>query len=452
MYHKIWRVGISRPSVFLFITEAIIIHVSVLASFLLRFYPDIEDQQHLLPKILIVAFSLSVALYYAEAYTTYLYSQLNQFFLLKFILQAVVISYIVLCVFYYCFPSLYIGRGVLLINFILVTTLLFAWRLIFPWVSPKVGFLTRQAVILGDSPVARSIKRIVIERRNTGFEIKKTIPLDTELTVGSVVNSLEKDGIKTVITTTVSLEKLSFDFLWQFQVQGYQLIDAVTFHEWLTGKVSEENVTSKNFLFFYNPDKLFFSRIGKRIMDIVLSLLLIIVTLPLQILIAMLVKLTSRGPILYKQTRTGLFDKPFTIYKYRTMRADAEKHSGPQWAVHKDPRITRIGRFLRLTRFDELPQVFNVLKGEMSIIGPRPERPAFTEIFNKEIPFYHLRHSVRPGITGWAQVSYAYASSVEETSEKLRYDLYYIKNFSLTLDMMIVLKTVKTLLTGQGAK
>ena len=187
-------------------------------------------------------------------------------------------------------------------------------------------------------------------------------------------------------------------------------------------------------------------------MDISLSFLLIVVTLPLQIIIALLVKITSPGPMLYKQTRTGLFDKPFVIYKYRTMRADAEKHSGPKWAVEKDPRITRIGRFLRLTRFDELPQVFNVLKGEMSIIGPRPERPVFTEIFNKEIPFYHLRHSVRPGITGWAQVSYAYTSSMEETSEKLRYDLYYIKNFSLTLILSSFSKTVKTLVTGQGAK
>ena len=263
---------------------------------------------------------------------------------------------------------------------------------------------------------------------------------------------LERQGIKIVLTTTESLESLPFDFIWQFQIKGFQLIDAVTFLEWLTGKVSEENVTTKNFLFFYNPNKLFFSRLGKRIMDVILSFLLIIVTLPLQLFIALLVKITSSGPLFYKQTRTGLFDKPFVIYKYRTMYVDAEKHSGPKWAEHRDPRITRIGRFLRITRFDELPQVFNVLKGEMSIIGPRPERPIFTEMFNKEIPFYHLRHSVRPGITGWAQVSYEYASSIEGTSEKLRYDLYYIKNFSLTLDTVIIFKTVKTLVTGKGAK
>ena len=451
MYHKVWRVGISRPSVFLFITEAIIIHLSVFFSVILRFPGEFFRFPHLLPNVLIIGISLSVALYYAEAYTTYLYIQLNQFFLLKFILQAVVISYIVLCVFYYIFPSFYLGRGILLINFILVTTSLYVWRIVFPWIAPKVG-LTRKAVILGDSKAGRSIQKIVLMRENTGFEITDTIPIDTELKFESVMAGLEKQGAKTVITTTVSLEKLPFDFLWQFQLQGYQLIDAVTFHEWLTGKVSEQNVTAKNFLFFYNPNKLFFSRLGKRAMDVLISFLLIIATLPLQVLIALVVKITSSGPILYKQTRTGLFDKPFVIYKYRTMRADAEKHSGPKWAEHKDPRITSIGRFLRITRFDELPQVFNVLRGEMSIIGPRPERPVFTEIFNKEIPFYHLRHSVRPGITGWAQVSYAYASSIEETSEKLRYDLYYIKNFSLTLDLIIILKTVKTLVTGQGAK
>ena len=173
MYHKVWRVGISRPSVFLFITEAIIIHLSALLSILLRFPGDYGLIPHLLPNVLIIALSLSIALYYVEAYTTYLYLQLNQFFLLKFILQAVVISYIVLSVFYYIFPSLYLGRGILLINFILVTSFLYLWRLIFPWISPKVG-LTRQAVILGNNKIADIIKRIVSTRENTGFTIEKS--------------------------------------------------------------------------------------------------------------------------------------------------------------------------------------------------------------------------------------------------------------------------------------
>ena len=251
MYHKVWRVGISRPSVFLFITEAIIIHLSVLASFfILRFSGEYDYLYRLLPNVFIIAFSLSIALYYAEAYTTYLYTQLSQFFLLKFILQAVIISYIVLCVFYYIFPVLYLGRSILLINFILVTSSLYLWRMIFPMISPKVGFLTRQAVILGDSKVARSIERIIAERVNTGFQISKILPLETMSTVEKIMGSLERDEIKTVITTPVSLEKLPFDFLWQFQIQGYQLIDAVTFQEWLTGKVSEQNVTAKEFSIF----------------------------------------------------------------------------------------------------------------------------------------------------------------------------------------------------------
>ena len=451
MYNKNWRVGISRPSVFLFITEAIIIHLSVLFSILLRFSGEYSHIPHLVPNVVIIAFSLSIALYYAEAYTTYLYLQLSHFFLLKFILQAVIISYVALCVFYYVFPFLYLGRGILLINFVLVTFSIYLWRVIFPWLSPKVG-LTRSAVILGDNRVSRTVSSIVSTRENTGFVIEKIVPVDDELTIKGTMEFLEMRGVRTVLTTTESLEKLPFDFIWQCQLKGFQLIDAVTFLEWLTGKVSEENVTTKNFLFFYNPNKLFFARLGKRMMDILLSLFLIVITLPLQVVIAVLVKITSAGPIFYDQIRTGLFEEPFVLYKYRTMYVDAEKHTGPKWAVHGDPRVTPIGRFLRLTRFDELPQVFNVLKGEMSIIGPRPERPVFTEMFNKEIPFYHLRHSVRPGITGWAQVSFDYASSIEETSEKLRYDLYYIKNFSLTVDVIIVLKTVKTLLTGKGAK
>ena len=451
MYYKSWRVGISRPSLFLFVSELLLIHLSIFLSIYIRFSGDVTKIPYLVPNIAIIAFSLSIALYYVQAYTTFLYEQVSKLVLLTIILQAIVLSYIALIVFYYIFSSLYVGRGILLINLIIVSSLLFIWRLIFPWIAPKFG-LTRRTVILGDSVLSREIEGIVSTREHTGFEVVKVFALTDDPENQGIVEFLEKNSIKSIFITTQSLERLPFEFLWQFQLRGYQLIDAVSFQEWLTGRVSEENLTSKNFLFFYNPGNMFIARMVKRGMDILLSLILILITLPLQILIAILIKLTSRGPIFYDQTRTGYYDKPFVIYKYRTMDADAEVKTGPQWAQHKDPRITKIGRFLRLTRFDELPQVFNVLKGEMSVIGPRPERPIFTEMFKEKIPFYHLRHSVRPGITGWAQVRYEYTDSLEATNKKLQYDLYYIKNFSLTLDLIIILKTVKTLITGQGAK
>ncbi len=187
----------------------------------------------------------------------------------------------------------------------------------------------------------------------------------------------------------------------------------------------------------------------KRTLDFLNSVLLLTVTCPLLTLLAGLIKLTSRGPAIFKQKRTGENGKEFTLYKFRSMVQDAEKN-GAQWAARNDPRVTRLGKFMRVTRLDELPQLVNVLKGDMSFIGPRPERPVFNKELEKRIPFYDLRHLVKPGITGWAQVLYPYGASVEDAKEKLEYDLYYIKNYSFLLDISIVFKTVRTILLGKG--
>jgi exopolysaccharide biosynthesis polyprenyl glycosylphosphotransferase len=174
--------------------------------------------------------------------------------------------------------------------------------------------------------------------------------------------------------------------------------------------------------------------------------------LPLLPFVALAIKVTSRGPVLYRQRRVGREGVTFNCYKFRTMRADAEADTGATWAQDDDPRITKVGKFLRKSRLDEIPQLWNVLKGDMSLVGPRPERPEFTEYLSREIPNYHLRHTVRPGITGWAQIRYKYASSLEDAREKLRYDLFYIKNMSMGLDLLVFLQTVKVILFSEGAK
>jgi exopolysaccharide biosynthesis polyprenyl glycosylphosphotransferase len=188
---------------------------------------------------------------------------------------------------------------------------------------------------------------------------------------------------------------------------------------------------------------------AKRTLDLTFSLTIGLIVLPLLPLIALAIKLDSRGPVLYSQTRVGLEGKSFRIFKFRTMRQDAEAN-GAVWAQERDPRITGVGRFMRLTRIDELPQVWNVIRGEMSVVGPRPERPEFTEILAREIPGYNLRHTVKPGLTGWAQVRYRYTNSIRDTRAKVEYDLYYVKHLSLAMDLKILLKTVKVVLGRQG--
>jgi exopolysaccharide biosynthesis polyprenyl glycosylphosphotransferase len=190
----------------------------------------------------------------------------------------------------------------------------------------------------------------------------------------------------------------------------------------------------------------------RRILSLVLSFICLVVVSPLLPLISLLIKLTSPGPVLYRQKRVGRNGSVFTCYKFRTMRADAEADVGPTWAGDDDPRVTRVGRWLRLTRLDEVPQLWNVLRGDMGFVGPRPERPEFVAWLTREIPYYHLRHIIRPGITGWAQVRYQYGASLEEAREKLKYDLYYIKNISLSLDLLIVSESAKTIVLGRGSR
>lgn len=190
----------------------------------------------------------------------------------------------------------------------------------------------------------------------------------------------------------------------------------------------------------------------KRVFDIFCASLLLLLASPLMLLAALAVKLDSRGPVLYRQERVGQDNRPFQVVKFRSMRQDAEKDGKPQWATSGDSRVTRVGRLLRVTRIDELPQLFSVLKGDMSLVGPRPERPFFVEQLTQEIPFYALRHSVKPGVTGWAQVRYQYGSTIEDSMQKLQYDLYYVKNHNLLLDLRILVDTVTVVLTGKGAR
>lgn len=234
------------------------------------------------------------------------------------------------------------------------------------------------------------------------------------------------------------------------KLAGITVIDAPTFYEVATKKLLIENITPSWFIFSHGFKVTKTLRLCKRIVDIFASLFGLIMLSPLIPFIAIAIKLESEGPVLFKQVRVGEGDKEFVLMKFRSMRSDAEAVSGAVWSQENDPRITRVGRLLRMTRLDEIPQLLNILNGDMSLVGPRPERPEFVQNLTKHIPYYSERHYVKPGLTGWAQVCYPYGSSVEDAIEKLRFDLYYIKNISLLFDFYIIFKTFGVVLLGKG--
>lgn len=233
---------------------------------------------------------------------------------------------------------------------------------------------------------------------------------------------------------------------------GVRVMDIATYFEKNLGQIRLDALSAGYLIFGEGFDQGFVRTAVKRLFDILCAIVLIVLASPLMLLAAVAIVLESGGPVLYRQERVGLNGRIFNVVKFRSMRTDAEKDGVPKWATAGDSRVTRVGRVIRKLRIDELPQLFSVLKGDMSLVGPRPERPFFVDQLTREIPFYAVRHSVKPGVTGWAQVRYQYGSSVSDTTEKLQYDLYYVKNHSLFLDLVVLFETVGVVLTGKGAQ
>lgn len=338
---------------------------------------------------------------------------------------------------------------------------LVAWRLAWlgPWSSFRAG---RAILVLGAGPIARSIADLegfsARPFRIAGFidddpTAASSLPEDRRLLGGldqlqHIVDETRPDLI--VVGQDDRRGAFPAGALLDCRLRGISVEDWPAFYEKVTGKILVSDLRPSWLIFSDGFVKTRRAIIIKRAIDVMLSLAGVLVTSPLIAVTALAVKLESPGPVLFRQTRLGQYGRPFTIYKFRSMRADAEKHTGAVWAQKDDPRVTRIGRFLRRTRLDELPQLYNVLIGEMSFIGPRPERPEFIEELEGRVPLYRARLSVKPGVTGWAQVRYSYGASVEDTVEKLQYDLYYIKNLSLFLDILILISTIQVVLFGRG--
>jgi sugar transferase (PEP-CTERM system associated) len=269
----------------------------------------------------------------------------------------------------------------------------------------------------------------------------------------TLTEEVERSGASLVIMAISYAQNAELiKSLLELKMRGVEVTDMPGFCERATGQIPIKHVEDSWFLYSGGFELLHRPLLqkAKRVFDVAASLVGLVLSLPMMAVVAVAVKLDSKGPVFFRQERTGQGEKPFRLIKFRTMREDAESATGPVWASVRDYRVTRVGRWLRLTRLDEIPQFLNVLAGDMSFVGPRPERPFFVEKLKREIPYYGLRFAVKPGLTGWAQVQYHYGASVEDAIEKLKYDIYYVKNMSARLDLLIALKTVKVVLFARG--
>ena len=299
-------------------------------------------------------------------------------------------------------------------------------------------------VIVGSEETARRLYNEIIER-----EAPENIRIVAYQDLGRCA---QQENISRVVVADhdIQTEATAAHTLIDLKLRGVRIESALESFEKASQKIWIEGLSPERLIFAdgFCPSKIYLG--CKRVIDIILALLVLPVAAPIMALVAAIIKLETPGRAIFRQERVGLFGKRFTVYKFRSMRQDAERKTGPTWAKENDDRITRVGGFLRKARLDELPQVWNVLRGDMSFIGPRPERPYFVDLLKSKIRYYDLRHYVKPGITGWAQVMYPYGASVQDSYRKLQYDLYYAKNISLQLDLVILFKTIKVVASGQG--
>lgn len=375
--------------------------------------------------------------------------------------QAFGVGCIVLGLFYYVMPTVTIPTRIFWTSYFIIYLLLMLWRAAYIFILQKQLFVQSIAIV-GTGKLAADITREIEDRLDAPYWIKAFVgtgaPLYNPKDVPVYENIKEID--KQLLNNDIDRLVIALDDrrgatpiqeLLVYKLQGVTIEGGVGFYEKLTAKILAERVDPSWIVFSDGFSASSVQLFGKRLFDILLSLILAVLSAPVMAVAAIIIKLESPGPVLYMQERVGKARRVFPVLKFRSMVEDAEK-DGAVWAATNDSRVTRFGSFMRKSRIDELPQLFNVLKGEMSLVGPRPERPVFVERLKESIPFYDIRHDVRPGVTGWAQVCYPYGASEEDALRKLEYDLYYIKHMSVPLDLLVIFRTVKTVLFAKGGR
>ena len=415
----------------------------------------------ILARFALVVLASQLALYYNDLYNSPLVSRHSEIFVQ--LLQALGIACLVLGIFYYLSPEFSLGRGIAALAAPTILILTVGWRF---WLN-RSGFLhngANRVLIVGTGSAGISLTREIISRPELNLKVVGFLDESGENIGKSLVNPGIIGAVSDIETITAdrSIDRVVLSLaerrgctpvrqLLHLKFAGIGVEDAHSLYEKITGRILLEHLSPSWLILSDGFRKSAFMLAIKRALDVLISLIALVLTLPLMLLVAVAIWLETGKPILFRQKRAGLGGRVFSIVKFRSMYQDAEEN-GPSWAVQEDRRVTRVGRLLRKFRLDELPQLFNVLRGEMSLVGPRPEQPHFCALLEEHLSLFSLRHSVRPGITGWAQIKYQYGSSIEESRTKLEYDLFYMKHMSVFLDLVILFETAKVILYGRGAK
>lgn len=459
--HYVYKLGI-----LLLVVEALVLIASFYLGVAVRFYTPghafFPDFSRLLPQACtfaaVMIFSMKAMAMYHLAYREDFRHTLLR------LMPAFVLGFGLITLIVYIAPDIYFGRGLLGIIMLIAAAGILLLRFIFCHAA-SFDFMKPQILVLGTGDLARECANIAAHNdSHHEFNIAGFVAIEGEASVVAPQAILPKDRSLLSLTTAHQVDEIvvavhnrdsscfPVQDLLECKLSGIKVIDSSTFFEREMSQIRVNSLNPNWLVFGGGFDQSGLRTTIKRLVDLLASATLLIVTLPVMLITALCIYFQDRAPIFYRQERIGLEGRPFIVLKFRSMRHNAEIADKPQWASENDPRITPVGRIIRKLRIDELPQIFNVLKGEMSLVGPRPERDHFVRQLCEQIPYYNVRHSIKPGITGWAQVRYQYGSSVEDSLQKLQYDLYYVKNNSLFLDIIILIDTVQVVLTGKGSR
>jgi len=456
---RVFNRYVSQRHLTVFTGELLLIAGSM--GFVLHYYSPEDELSTAVWKGTVVSVLCMLCLYYNDLYDLTVVRTTREVFIR--LLQSVGSALILIALLYILMPWLVVADGASLPAFAILLTGILAWRLVFNHFTRMRSFGER-VLIVGTDATAQTIGRQIGAQDDFGYDIVGFIDDDEHPATHSVgdwrvIGSLDDiDRVvsqcaadRLIVAMSDRRGRLPVRALLRCKLRGIRVEDVNTVYERLTGKLLVEDLRPSWLIFSDDYCASHWTRRSKRVFDILLALVVLVLSTPFLVLTAVAVWLESGTPILYRQERVGENGRLFTLNKFRSMRKDAEQGT-PVWAQAEDNRVTRVGRLIRKTRLDELPQLWNVVRGDMSFVGPRPERPFFVNQLAEQVPFYEQRHAVKPGITGWAQVKYRYGASFEDSLEKLRYDLYYVKHLSIPFDLTILFDTVKVVLFAKGAR